>query len=254
MKELFNLRYLSSRYRRYHTFARFYAWHYILFVAVTALCMKLCPTNYIVKLMILLCGAGFAEGTVMFVRRQRNRNPVILIFTLALALLFLIYLGVTFYRALPADYGKIERGYVRYVATYRGVPYRKGGETRYGVDTVGMAKASLFRSGLEYGIKNHNMQIILRAAGFWWRCLNDEKLLREDGAFSRVVARYPGPPDPDKFIQGDMLYVEDSGVLAVYTGRAWFAALPGGSAGVIDIKKACKGSALVHIRWKVFNK
>ena len=155
MREFYYLRYLSSSYRRYHTFARFYAFQYIALVAVTALVMKFCPTNLFVKSLIVLCGAGFIAGALMFARRQRNRNPVILAFVLALLLIFLLYVCVQFYKTLPADYGKIENSYVKYALSYQGVPYRKGGETRYGVHG-GAVEARVRRRSVPQDTPLHN--------------------------------------------------------------------------------------------------
>ncbi|MBQ9358756.1 MAG: hypothetical protein IJT95_04365 [Abditibacteriota bacterium] len=254
MKEFIYFRYLSSGYRRYHTFARFYAVQYIALMVVTALCMRLCPTNCFVKALIVLCCAGFVAGALMFARRQRNRNPVILAFVLALLLIFLIFVCVQFYKTLPADYERIEKRYMKYALSYEGVPYRRGGETRYGIDTAGIAKAALFRSGLEYGIRFHNVRVLARAAALWWRSLDNRRLLK-GGGYTRVVRvyRHGSGIDFGSIEKGDMVYVHETHSLIIYAGDGnWIVSRPKTGTFIADTKDACGDSRLTHLRWRVF--
>ena len=254
MRGSYYFRYLSSGYRRYHTLARFYALPYIGFMLATALAERLCATNHIVKLMIFLCCAGFLLGTLMFIRRQRNRNPVILIFCGALLLVFAMYLAVQFYRSIPTDYAAIENGYVRYARTYEGVPYRKGGETRYGADTVGIAKASLFRSGLEYGLKKHDLKVLVSSAGLWWRCLENRDLLRGDLPYAYKTGSIRGPRDPDIRLleQGDMLYDARRDRLYICLGGGMCIGSCGEEGAVIrGVRTVCRDAGLARLKWKI---
>ena len=250
-------RYLSSGYRRYHTLARFYALPYIVFMLATALAERLCATNYPVKLMIVLCGIGFALGTLMFIRRQRNRNPVILIFSGALLLVFAMYLAVQFYRSIPTDFGAIEKGYVRYARTYKGVPYRKGGETRYGADTVGIAKASLFRSGLEYGLKKHDLKVILSAMSLWWICMDNRALVNGDRTYAYRAGSIRGARAADigRLEQGDLLYDAERDRLYICLGGGMCIGSYGEEGAVIrGVRTVCRDAALTRLKWKIFRK
>lgn len=101
-------------------------------------------------------------GSLFFAWRRRTLF-VFLVCLCAATGLFLLLPGHA-----TGDFSAWQAPYVEALASYEGVPYLWGGESRFGVDCSGLVRKALEDALLRNGLRTANPFLLRAAIGLWW--------------------------------------------------------------------------------------
>jgi len=240
---------------------RYYLLFFAILMTITATSICLFPMNIFVKILISSVSFGFLCGICLLLLRQIKRNPIIIIFLTGIFVFVIGYFLTYNPSVFKRDKSTIEYKYCSYVKKWQGTPYKKNGESKYGIDSNGIAKSSMWQSMLKYSLKNSDWELLFhKCPVFWWRDLSDQDIVNGKYNYTYQKGTYVSLYDiPEENLDnGDMIYIQRHELLLIYIGNNE-CIYSNKTAGVTklnlhnkDIK--LRNSPVILIGWNLFKK
>lgn len=129
------------------------------------------------------------------------------------------YVGFGVYRAEPSsvDRGAFDRAWVQTALSYNGTPYRFGGESFMGMDSVGLLRRSLLVTQLKMVLRTGNPHYLKVAYTIWSSPFSLASLLQPGAGWVDFVGYYA--PERDVELRAGDIFVSRSRTeSAIYIG------------------------------------
>lgn len=127
------------------------------------------------------------------------------------------------------DEGALQHAYRNRLRAYIGAPFAPGGEAETGVDSSGIARASLWQAMVRQGVKEFNPRLLGTTLWrFWWRDMSARDIVEGKHGYTKVIgyaAKLAGYDDTYLSV-GDMAISEKSHVMIYYGDGQWIEASP----------------------------
>jgi len=173
---------------------------------------------------ILIAAGGLVLGSLVFAWKRRVAI-LSLVATYLVIGLFLLAPGRP-----PETMSELRKPYIEALASYEGVPYVWGGETRFGMDCSGLVRKGFEDALLKKGVLSLNPFLVRGAIDLWWNDTSAKEIGKGyDGRTSHVTSCLSLKTlDSALLLPGDMA-VTKSGVhvMAYLGGDKWIGSDPG---------------------------
>lgn len=209
----------------------------------------------------LLFFATFAIGVIALVltviRVIRRKPRLAYIF----AALIVLVAGWFLTGERSTDTGSLRAVYISELTAFKGVPYVLGGETGFGIDCSGIARAALLSAMLKQGVSHRNYKLLGPALWrFWWRDLGANDLGEQRYGYTRIIGHADklAGYDTRRLKPGDMAIASSSHVLIYLGNDNWIEANPGDAKVVINpapsnSKRGWFRVPVVLVRWWILD-
>jgi len=232
-------------------------WAFAALIAVSAVSLRVSVMNAPVRFLLAATIAVGILTWLLYLIAYLNEHPRLFFPVVFFALLLLTWavLGNK-----PPNVEMLRRGYVRRLSAFEGAGFLRGGETKSGVDSPGLARAALWETMLKQGITQVNPRLLGPTLWkFWWRDMSARDLVDGKHGYTRVIGHAPklAGYDTRRLQLGDMAIAGNTHVLIYYGQGRWMEANPDEQRVVVNEASAASrrpwfGTPVTIVRWWIF--